>query len=201
MTESWIDSPEIVVRNDLVRRIGGFRAELPHAGDFELWMRLALHADVAYVRGPDQAYYRNHAAGMHHRQFGAVSADLLQIKAAFEILFREYGRMLANREPLEMIVTRMLARRALRAACRIYDRGERDLAEVARLEELAVTTYRDACALGEWRALQRRKPLGPRLCWVLQPFLPMTAQGVYRVLRRRGLQRKGMCLQRAGGWG
>ena len=29
-----------------------------------MWMRLAAHADVGYVRGVDQAYYRVHGENM-----------------------------------------------------------------------------------------------------------------------------------------
>jgi glycosyl transferase family 2 len=199
MTECCIYSPEIVVRTALLQQLGGFRAELPHAGDFELWMRLALYADVGYVKGPDQAYYRDHAAGMHRQQFGTVLADLVQVKAAFEVLFREHTEAIADGERLEAIVRRMLARRALRAACRAYDQRQQDPAEVLGLEELALTTYAAACTLGEWRGLQRRKWLGPRLCWLLQPFTLLTAQRVFRALQRLRLEREGLCVQRAGG--
>jgi hypothetical protein len=55
LTENCIRSPEVVMRSSLLRQIGGFREELPHTADFELWMRLALYSDVGYVRGPHQA--------------------------------------------------------------------------------------------------------------------------------------------------
>jgi hypothetical protein len=198
MTECCIYSPEIVVRTALLRQLGGFRAELPHAGDFELWMRLALYADVGYVKGPDQAYYRDHATGMHRQQFGTVLADLTQVKAAFEVLFREHAEAIADGERLEAIVRCMLARRALRAACRVYDRGQLNPAEVAGLEELALTTYTAARTLVEWRGLQRRKQLGPHLCCLLQPFTVMAVQRVVRALQRLRWEREGLCVQRAG---
>jgi glycosyltransferase involved in cell wall biosynthesis len=197
MTECCIHSPEVVVRTSLLRQLGGYRDELPHAGDLEMWMRLALHADVGYIAGPHQAYYRDHLQAMHRVGYGTVLADLVQVRAAFEVLFRDHGLIVADRQRLEAVVRRMVARRALRAACREYDRARPNPTAVAALEELATMTYSDAHGLGEWRGLQRRKRLGPRLSWVLQPFMVMTAQSVYRVLKRRRLQRQGLCLQRA----
>lgn len=197
MTECCIYSPEAVVRTSMLQQLGGYREELPQAGDFEMWMRLALHADVGYIAGPHQAYYRDHLQSMHRERYGTVLADLMQVRAAFEILFRDYAQVIADRQRLEAIVKRMLARRALRAACREYDRGRPHSSEAAALEALAVATYNHTDALGEMRGLQRRKRLGPALCWLLQPFTAMTAQRVYRALLRTRLQREGLCLQRA----
>lgn len=197
LAENCIYSPEVVVRSKLLRALGGFRVDLPHAGDFELWMRLALYADVGYVKGPYQACYRDHPAAMHRQRFGTALADLMQVRAAFETLFREHGNAIAGREPLEALVRRTLAQRALRAACRLYEKGRVNLSEVTGLEELALATYSAARTLGELRGLQRRKRLGPRLCWLLQPFTVLTMQRIYRALPRRRLQRAGLCLQRA----
>ena len=196
MTECCIYSPEVVIRTQLLRQVGGFRSELPHACDFELWMRLALYADVGYIAGPDQACYRDHAAGMHRQQFGTVLADLVQVKAAFQLLFQEHGARIADRESLSVVVRRMLARRALRAACREYDQGSENAAAVQALEALAFATYPAAPTLSELRGLQRRKRLGPRLSWLLHPFMLMTAQRFFRALQRQRLQRAGLCLQR-----
>src|SRR5882672_12663621 len=63
-----IVSPEVVVRTELQQEVGGYRPELPHSGDTEMWLRFALRADVAYVDA-DHAYYRMHAASMSKSQF------------------------------------------------------------------------------------------------------------------------------------
>src|SRR4051794_626994 len=59
-----VTSPEVVVRTSVQHAIGGYLPELPHTGDAEMWMRFAAHADVAYIRGADQAYYRTHGQNM-----------------------------------------------------------------------------------------------------------------------------------------
>ena len=62
--ENPITSPEVVMRTSLLKSVGGFDARLPHAADMELWLRLAANADVGFIRGVDQAYYRLHKKNM-----------------------------------------------------------------------------------------------------------------------------------------
>ena len=84
-----ISSPEVVVRTSVQQQIGGYRPELPHTGDAEMWMRFAIRSDVAYVKGVDQAYYRIHASQMTNERVTYV--DLVQRKAAYDTLFDAYG--------------------------------------------------------------------------------------------------------------
>jgi len=189
-TENCIRSPEVVLRTSLLRQVGGYREELPHAADFEMWMRLALHADVGYIAGPHQAYYRDHATGMHRQRFATPLADLTQVRDAFAILFCEHARLIADRERLETLVNRTLAQRALQAACRAYDRGQPDPTEVAGLVELAVAT---GDAPRQLRALERRQRLGPYLCRMLRPFRVMShLRRLRQAVRRRRMWRSGL---------
>lgn len=56
-----VRSPGIVVRRAAYESVGGFRADLPHAADWEMWTRLAAHGSIVFV---DQvlACYRRHDA-------------------------------------------------------------------------------------------------------------------------------------------
>jgi len=137
-----IYSPEVVVRRNLLNQLGGFREELPHTADFELWMRLALYSDVGYVWGPHQAWYRNHPMGMHVRQFGTPLADLKQIWSAFQLLFQGHAARIHDCRNLEEAVRCRLSQRALQYA---RENSASDapghLAMVAGLEELAATIH------------------------------------------------------------
>ena len=62
--ENPITSPEVVMRTSLQKSVGGYDARLPHAADMEMWLRLAANADVGFIRGVDQAYYRLHRENM-----------------------------------------------------------------------------------------------------------------------------------------
>ena len=54
-----VRAPGIVVRRAAYERVGGFRTDLPHAADWEMWTRLAAHGSIMFV---DQvlACYRRH---------------------------------------------------------------------------------------------------------------------------------------------
>jgi glycosyltransferase involved in cell wall biosynthesis len=56
-----VRAPAIVVRRAAYDQVGGYRPDLPHAADWEMWVRLAAHGPIMFV---DQvlACYRRHAA-------------------------------------------------------------------------------------------------------------------------------------------
>jgi hypothetical protein len=58
-----VPTPTAVVRTELQKRVGGYRSELPHSGDMELWFRLAAHSSVGILGSP-QAVYRRHSNNM-----------------------------------------------------------------------------------------------------------------------------------------
>jgi glycosyltransferase involved in cell wall biosynthesis len=58
-----VSTPTAVVRTGLQQQIGGYRPELPHSGDMEMWMRFAAHGAVGIIRDV-QAYYRWHGQNM-----------------------------------------------------------------------------------------------------------------------------------------
>ena len=166
-----ISSPEVVVRGSVQRAVGGYRPELPHSGDLEMWLRIAAVADIAYVRGVPQAYYRKHASSMLRTTYGNKLADLRQRKVAFDTFFQHHrGRVDAGR--LHDLANRALAREALWAAARAYDRNRVEEAAAAELEEFAITTYPGGQSLPEHSALRRRQILGPVICNRTQIFAP-----------------------------
>jgi hypothetical protein len=56
-----IRPPGIVVRRAAYQRVGGYRTDLPHAADWDMWTRLAAYGPVVFV---DEvlAIYRRHDA-------------------------------------------------------------------------------------------------------------------------------------------
>ncbi|HLI55491.1 MAG TPA: glycosyltransferase, partial [Actinomycetota bacterium] len=169
---SCISSPEVVVRTSLQHQIGGYRADLPCASDVEMWLRFAAHANVAYVRGADQAYYRVHSQSML-RQTLATSplTDLRQRRDAYAAFFRDWGARVPAAGALQARANRALAREALWGACRAYDRHRYDSAHVAAFEAFASEIYPAATRLPEHWGLAWRKRLGPDWCPRLQPVL------------------------------
>ncbi|GHI14976.1 hypothetical protein Scinn_44390 [Streptomyces virginiae] len=131
-----ITSPEVVVRTSLQRKVGGYDPELPHAGDIEMWMRLAAHADVGYVQGADQAFYRVHGDNMSTTDFGGQLDDLRQRLVAFDSVLDKCGDLLPGSDLLAVAARTRLARYALRRAYRAYDRGRTAVVPVDELVEV-----------------------------------------------------------------
>lgn len=55
-----VRAPGIVVRRSAYARLGGFRTDLPHAADWEMWTRLAANGQIVFVDAV-LADYRKHA--------------------------------------------------------------------------------------------------------------------------------------------
>lgn len=164
-----ISSPEVVVRTSVQQRIGGYRPELPHAGDLEMWLRFAAVSDIAYVRGRPAAYYRVHENSMLRTRFSAVLTDLEQRLAVFDHFFAEHPRL--DGAPLMRArAHRALAKEALWAAVRAYDRDRVDEVPTAALVDFALAAFGPAKSLPEYAALRRRRALGASVCGRTQVF-------------------------------
>jgi glycosyltransferase involved in cell wall biosynthesis len=185
-----ITSPEVVVRGSVQRAVGGYRPELPHAGDLEMWLRIAAVSDIAYVRRVPQAFYRLHPESMTKYRNSFV--DISQRRAAFDA-FRQYHQHIAGIDRLHELARRALAREALWSACRAYDRDEVKEARADELVEFAVTTYPRATSLPEYGALRRRRRLGPTICNRTQVFAaPALIRRVHRWLKKQRWKRRGI---------
>ena len=154
-------SPEVMMRASLQRRIGGYRADLPHSADMEMWMRAAAVSDVGHVDGPDQAYYRVHTANMHINSFDGASArgalvDLQQRRLTFE------GLAALAPSPADIEAAhRALAIEALTCASRSINWHQPDVGVVRELVDFAVDVYPDAPRLRLWAPVQRLLTIGP----------------------------------------
>jgi Glycosyl transferase family 2 len=154
-------SPEVVMRASVQRQIGGYRADLPHTGDMEMWMRAAAVADVGHVDGPDQAYYRVHAANMHITNYDGARArgalvDMRQRRMTFE------GLSAQAPSPNDVVAAqRALATEALTVATRSTSWHDPDPTLVGELADFALDVYPDAPELRQWGSVQRLLAMGP----------------------------------------
>lgn len=188
-----ISSPEVVVRGSIQRAVGGYRPELPHAGDLEMWMRIAAVSSIAHVRRVPQAFYRVHAASMLRTKYRSTLLDLHQRKAAFDAFFQQCRHMVTDADHLHDLANRALAREALWDACRAYDRNQVEQTGAHDLVEFAMATYSGTSSLPEYGRLCRRKRLGPVICHRTQLFA-MTAlvRKAGRWLSRQRWKRRGI---------
>jgi glycosyltransferase involved in cell wall biosynthesis len=185
-----VTSPEVVVRTAIQRECGGYRDDLRHAGDLEMWLRLAAHADVGYVRGAPQAFYRTHSGSMSRSEFGTIELDLTQRRQAFDAFFATCGADLENAAKLSKAVRLTLSREATWSACRLYDK-KGAVPTVHWLADFALACNGDVPATPEWVELQNRLVSGRHRLSVR--FLTMGAQRKFRYWlsghswRRRGV--------------
>jgi glycosyltransferase involved in cell wall biosynthesis len=102
-----------VVRTSIQKAIGGYSNELPHAGDLEMWLRLACRGEIAFLDAY-QAVYRKHEANMHY-SFGGL-ANLRQHVLAFESAFEKDVNNILNPKGLRRRYRRVLAAEAVKLA-------------------------------------------------------------------------------------
>lgn len=170
-----IASPEVVMRASVLRATGGYRNDLPHAGDFEMWLRTSAISDVGFLAGVDQAYRRSHGRNMNRTIFHSGSdkgqlVDLKQRWLSFENVFNGVGRGLAEGAHLQEIARRTLARQALEHINYAYARGFHDF-PIDDFEELA----KEIDPLVEWTRQGRRVARRRRLGMTSLPLHPLWA--------------------------
>jgi hypothetical protein len=136
-----------------------------------MWMRLAAHADVGYVRGADQAFYRVHGKNMSTTDFGGQLDDLRQRLVAFDSVLAKCADRLPQADRLAEQVHTRLARHALRRAYRAYDRGRTAVVPVDECVAFAERCLPEYRKLPEYRALRLRRRIGPKAMPYLQPLV------------------------------
>lgn len=165
-----VPSPCAVVRTKLQKQIGGYRADLPHTGDIEMWLRFAAYAPVGEVAA-HQAVYRRHVGNMSlaYMADGGL-ADLIHIRAAYEHFFRTFGPRLAKSQKLETRFRWLLACDAIGSAGDAAGRGQIDISN--RLSEFALEVCPSFKRSIRWLKFSVRKALGSRAAVTLAPPVP-----------------------------
>jgi hypothetical protein len=99
-----------IVRTSAQKRVGYYRATLPHTSDLEIWLRFACIGRAAETDAV-QGIRRVHPLNRSARVFDCHKWDL-QWEAAFESFFRHEGARLPNCQRLQRMARRALAERA-----------------------------------------------------------------------------------------
>lgn len=175
---NFVPTPTAVVRTQLLKRLGGYRPELPHSGDLELWLRLSAHGPVGYVRG-NQAVYRVHARNMS-KDYSDANAmrDLEQRRAAFEAFLFACSEVLADPRRLRAELLRSLARDAVGIASTAFNDNRPELS--LRLSEFAREIDSSVRRSGAWSRLALKRRLGFRLSSALLPAIAAVRRGYSR---------------------
>lgn len=162
-----VPTPTAVVRTNLLKRLGGYRPDLPHSGDLELWLRLAAHASVGIVKA-EQAVYRRHAGNMSLAYFqDNCLSDLQQRKVAFDVFAHTCRDALPASQRLHRSLLTPLAREAVGHASSAFNSNRMDLSR--RLCDFAADLHPGVRRSLAWNALACKKLIGRRLSSALLP--------------------------------
>ena len=155
-----------VMRTQVQRTIGGFRADLPHAGDMEMWLRIAALGSVGYVHAV-QGIYRRHTHSMSVSAIRNRMQDLHQRKSALDDVFYFHGAHLSKAVELRDLLYGGLAIDAVASASEPFSRGDVDQFDdiLAFAEELDPAVR----ASLRWRFQKMKRLLGPRVWSALLP--------------------------------
>lgn len=163
-----VPTPTAVVRTELQQKLGGYRADLPHTGDMEMWMRFAANGSVGVTRSI-QAYYRLHSANMSSKYYAAIISDRReQLQAATEVHDR-WGRDIPGFEGWLDEMRSRLGHEALWIASESFDRGD---AESCRLAlDCARSLYPRISSSGAAWRFRLKRLLGASTWKAVQPLV------------------------------
>jgi hypothetical protein len=151
-----VHTPTAVVRTKAQRAAGGYDSHLPHAGDMEMWLRLAMHGDVGYVNAR-QAVYRVHGQNMSQEYYAGCS-DMEQYRKVFETFFRQFGDRIPEATSLRASAMSATAANAFHKANVLFEQG--DMPGCRRLLTLVQEIAPHLTRSREWRRFRMRRLLG-----------------------------------------
>lgn len=169
-------TPTAVVRTSAQKVVGGYNKNLPHAGDLDMWLRLACLGSVAFLDSC-QAVYRRHPSNMHKAYAGVQS--LRQHLLAFESALAGGSGKINTRTAMQERYKRGLAMGAIRAANHALN--ENDRVGFQESISFAIEVYPRIPQTMPWRGMQLRRLLGYRVV----NFLRKTLRPVLYVMRSR----------------
>lgn len=185
--ENLVATCTAVVRTELQKRLGGYRAELPHAGDMEMWLRFAAHALVGFISAY-QGVYRQHTANMSTAYYfisdGRIIytkngrlADLQQRKAALGCFSEHCNDVVPGCEHLCRSLYRRLSELAVGRASAAFNDGHME--ESKELSDFALAVCPEIKRSPAWAKLTCKRLIGARTWRAIRP-----AAATIRALQR-----------------
>ena len=170
-TVNVVPTPGTVLRTSVQIEVGGYDPILTHAGDFDMWLRVALVSDIGYVGGPPQGRYRVHGSSMSDGVYQDSMGDVRQRKLVFDSLFSKHSDELERAGISPSVTYARLAGHPLWLACRAYEKGAPNPILIDEAVAFAEETVPEAESLRPYRALRRRQRLGAVYCHRTQVFV------------------------------
>jgi len=175
--ENLVATCTAVVRTELQKRLGGYRHELPHTGDMEMWLRFAAHSSVGFISAY-QGVYRQHTANMStafyfisdgqvvYTKSGRL-ADLQQRKSALNCFSEQCDTLRLRDEHVGRMLYQRLSELAVGRASAAFNDGEMDESE--QLSEFAVSVWPPIKSSPAWLKLAVKRWVGVRTWRAVRP--------------------------------
>jgi glycosyltransferase involved in cell wall biosynthesis len=104
-----VESATAIVRTRCQKKVGHYRASLPHAGDQDMWLRLAAVGDVGFVENC-QAFSRMHGSNMRFTYMRGLALDDIHYRMqVFDLFFAEHAASIPDASRLKAVNRRHLA--------------------------------------------------------------------------------------------
>jgi glycosyltransferase involved in cell wall biosynthesis len=161
-----VPTPTAIIRTDLQKKIGGYRFNLPHSGDMEMWLRLAANAYVGIISEP-QAIHRSHNGNMSLNYFESCwLPDLEQRKLAIISFIQSCNEIISNPEKTQNELLCGLAKSAVSKASSAFNTGNMLLCnDILMFATNCCPTVKISYV---WLKLTIKKFLGLKACNILQ---------------------------------
>jgi glycosyltransferase involved in cell wall biosynthesis len=124
--ENLICCPSVIARRECYERLGPFDSRLPFTADWEMWLRVAVFYDVAYLAEPLMSY-RWHADNETHNFVKSVRG-LQQVYAAKRIVLDKFPARIPRAKERKASIAREYATVALHQVYHYYHLGQFDRA-------------------------------------------------------------------------
>jgi glycosyltransferase involved in cell wall biosynthesis len=163
-----VATPTAIARTAVQKRVGGYRGDLPHTADLEMWLRFAAQGSVAAIDA-EQAFKRVHGQNMQTQWFGTAIKDLEQRWRAFESFFGSVDGRVVDVRQLRAAAVRSLADEAFWTASRAIDEGDPRICR--ELLAFAVDVDPTVRSRPAWSRLRWKRRIGPRVWSVVRPWV------------------------------
>lgn len=172
----------VVVRTALQKRVGGYRADLPHAGDLEMWLRLAANASVG-VLNSFQAVYRKHGNNMSDGYFQQCwLPDIQQRMLVIDRFMGTCGHLLGDADRVHRRMLRDLSQVAVGFASQAFNKGDIDLSR--RIEDTALGIFAGVKMTPSWWKFACKRAVGLKGWRLVQPAVGKVQSYSSRLLKR-----------------
>jgi sugar O-acyltransferase (sialic acid O-acetyltransferase NeuD family) len=169
--KNHVFTPTAIVRTDIQKALGGYRRELLHTGDMEMWLRHGVQGDVGEIAA-HQALYRVHGQNMSAQYLDLTGRH--QEWVALAAIFQEYSHKIKDAPRLQAHLVEMFGKEIFYMGNTFFDEGNLDGCE--RCLKAALEINPAISKSRAYRRLELKRRLGPKIWSILRSMVRLVAK-------------------------